>query len=333
MCDTNEINRRNGLIFNIPPPRYTPRNPYKEGYTKEQLDMRRKAEILKYNKTSNFRITKAQSWVQVVAGKYQRRTYSNEYLNRPTTEDRDCENVVTYSSGAGVPGPQIPLYLDKNVPLYNYNTQQSTQGIINTTETEMWREKYDSDIISSIPTIYTLNIRSPIDSTRYKFSVATSIGIYVRGISNAASARAFTIIVFINSSSVKVRFGGEYVSNSVPTITTSTFTITGSIPASGTFAGAIYLGNIIIDNMLLFTSNGNTYDIMLEPIISATFDDGSALSSANNISAQLYTNLVEYSNDTNKLSNNTKRFGTNLTFTQQGSSSTISSPTLSGKLP
>ena len=329
MCDTNEINRRNGLIFNIPPPRYTPRNPYEEGYTKEQLDMRRKAEILKYNKSSNYRITKAQSWVQVVSGKYQRRTYSNEYLNRPTTEDRDCENVITYSTGANVPGPRIPLYLDKNVPLYNYNTQQNVQGIENVDEVDMWRTKYDTDLISYSPTIYTLNIRPPIDNTQYKFSVNTSFGIYVRGISTAL--RTFTIIVFINSSSTKVRFGGQYVSHSTPNIIQGgTFTITGT--ATSTFAGAIYLGNITINNMLLYTSNGNTYDIILEPIISATFDDGSS-SATNSITAQLYTNLIDYSNDANKLSNNVKRFGTNITFNQQGASSTISAPTLSGILP
>ncbi len=332
MCDTNETNRRNGLKFNIPPPRYTPRNPYEEGYTKEQLDMRRKAEILKYNKSSNYRITKAQSWVQVVNGNFQRRTYSNEYLNRPTVEDRDCENVVTYSTGANVPGPKIPLYLDKNVPLYNYNTQQTVQGINNIDEIDMWRTKYDTDLISYSPTIYTLNIRSLIDNTQYKFSVNTSFGIYVKGISSNIS-HTFTIIIYLNSSSVKVRFGGQYVSYSIPNIVpSSTITITGIVPVFGTFAGAIYLGNISIDNILLYTSNGNTYDIILEPVISATFDDGLS-TSTNNITAQLYTNLIDYSNDTNKLSNNTKKFGTNITFDQQGSSSTIGTPIISGILP
>jgi hypothetical protein len=38
MCDATEINRRNGLKFNIPPPRYTPQNPYEDGFTKEQLE-------------------------------------------------------------------------------------------------------------------------------------------------------------------------------------------------------------------------------------------------------------------------------------------------------
>lgn len=331
MCDTNETNRRNGLKFNIPPPRYTPRNPYEEGYTKEQLDMRRKVEILKYNKSSNYRITKAQSWVQVVNGNFQRRTYSNEYLNRPTAEDRDCENVVTYSTGANVPGPKIPLYLDKNIPLYNYNTQQNVQGINNINEVDMWRTKYDTDLISYSPTIYTINIRSPIDNPQYKFSVNTSFGIYVRGVSSAF--RTFKISINMVSSSVKVRFGGQYLSNIAPIIVpSSTIDISGSVTASGTFAGAIYLGNIIINNILLYTSNGNTYDIILEPIISATFDDGSS-STTNNIAAQLYTNLIDYSNDANKLSNNTKKFGTNMTFNRLASTSIIGTPTLSGVFP
>jgi hypothetical protein len=334
MCDATETNRRNGLKFNIPPPRYTPQNPYEDGFTKEQLDMRRKVEILKYNKSSNYRITKAQSWVQVVNGNFQRRTYSKSYLNRLTTEDRDCENIVTYSTGANIPGPQIPLYLDKNVPLYNYNTQRNVQGINNINEVDMWRTKYDTDLISYSPTIYTLNIRPPIDNTQYKFSVNTSFGIYVRGISNSLASRPFKISISLTSSSVKVRFGGQYLSNIAPIISSpGTINISGNVTSTGNFAGAIYLGNIIMSNIVLYTSNGNTYDIILEPIISATFDDGSTSTITNNITAQLYTNLIDYSNNANQLSNNTKRFGINMTFAQQASTSIIGTPMLSGTLP
>jgi hypothetical protein len=41
------IQRRFQFLYNNPPPRLTPTSPYKSGeYTKEQLDMRRKAEVL-----------------------------------------------------------------------------------------------------------------------------------------------------------------------------------------------------------------------------------------------------------------------------------------------
>jgi len=64
--------RAKQLTFNTPLPRNEIVSPYNGNYTKEQLDMRRKAEILKYNnnssssKTNN--LSKAQRWAQLVKG-------------------------------------------------------------------------------------------------------------------------------------------------------------------------------------------------------------------------------------------------------------------------
>jgi len=331
-CNAAEQNRRNGLIFNIPPPRYTPQNPYNEGWTKEQLDMRRKAEVLKYNKTANTRTTKTQSWLQIVRGVYQRRTYSGAYLSGINNADANCETVVTYSTGAGIPGPQIPLYLDPRVPLYNYNTQQQALGINNEEETDMWRSKYDTNLLSNMPNIFTINIRTPIDNTQYKYTLRTSIGLYLDGSSNALD---YNVSVSFKQTSVKVLYGGELVSIS-PTIRLDsefisdvggniTKDISGSL-LGGPYAGAIYLGNMTISNLLLPTAAGNTYDIVLEPVISIkgriTTD-----------TATLYSNLIPFSNDPRILSNNTKKFTTNMTFATQQSSSIIELPSLTGQTP
>jgi len=331
-CNTAEQNRRNGLIFNIPPPRYTPQNPYNEGWTKEQLDMRRKAEVLKYNKTANTRITKTQSWLQIVRGVYQRRTYSGAYLSGINNADANCEDVITYSTGAGIPGPQTPLYLDPRVPLYNYNTQQQAIGINNDEETDMWRTKYDTNLLSIMPNIFTINIRTPIDNTQYKYTLRTSIGLYLDGSSNALD---YNVSVSFKQTSVKVLYGGALVSTS-PTIRLDsefitdvggniTKDISGSL-LGGPYAGAIYLGNMTISNLLLPTAAGNTYDIVLEPVISIrdriTTD-----------TAILYSNLIPFSNDPRILSNNTKKFTTNMTFTTQQSSSIIELPSLTGQTP
>ena len=314
-CSIAEKNRRNGLIFNIPPPRYTPQNPYINGWTKEQLDMRRKAEVLKYNKTANDRITQKQSWLQIVRGAYQRRTYSASYLTGINNGDTNCETVVTYSTGAGIPGPQIPLYLDPRVPLYNYNTQQQGLGINNKEETDMWRTKYDTNLLSNMQNIFTINIRPPIDNTQYKYTLRTSIGLYLDGSSNPLDE--FNVSLSFNSASVKVFYGGSLVSTS-PTITIdSGFTsdaggnITKDISGSllgGPYAGAIYLGNMTIDNILLSTAAGNTYDIILEPVISII---GRIITTDRAI---LYSNLIPFSNDTQILSNNTRKFTTGMTF-------------------
>jgi hypothetical protein len=64
--------RSKQLLFNTPLPRYTPISPYNGEFTKFQLDMRRKAEVLKHNnnasstKTNN--LTKAEKWSQIVKG-------------------------------------------------------------------------------------------------------------------------------------------------------------------------------------------------------------------------------------------------------------------------
>ena len=332
-CSTAEKNRRNGLIFNIPPPRYTPQNPYSEGWTKEQLDMRRKAEVLKYNKTANTRTTKTQSWLQIVRGVYQRRTYSGAYLSGINNADADCETVITYSTGAGIPGPQIPLYLDPRVPLYNYNTQQQALGINNDEETDMWRTKYDTNLLSIMPNIFTINIRTPIDNTQYKYTLRTTIGLYLDGSSNALD---YNVSVSFKQTSVKVLYGGALISTS-PTIRLDsefisdgggniTKDISGSL-LGGPYAGAIYLGNMTISNLLLPTAAGNTYDIVLEPVISIK---GRIIV---NDRAILYSNLIPFSNDPRILSNNTKKFTTNMTFATQQSSSIIELPSLTGQTP
>jgi hypothetical protein len=331
-CSTLEQNRRNGLIFNIPPPRYTPTNPYESGFTKEQLDMRRKAEVLKYNKSANGRITKVQSWTQVVSGSTQRRTYSGAYL--ANAADTACEQVVTYTTGAGIPGPAIPLYLDPAVPLYNYNTQSVGLGINNREEDDMFRTKYNSGLLSNGPVIYTLNIRPTIDATMYNFTVRTSVGIYLDG---SANANDFTSSVTILPSSIKVLYGYETVIlTQQPVVKMESgapvnLNVSGSL-SGGPYAGAIYLGNIVISNLLLPTAAGNTYDIIIEPSITATIVGVASDNLTNQIRATFYSNLTPFSNDPTTLSNNSKRFGTRMTFSTAASASTVQAPSLTGSL-
>jgi hypothetical protein len=64
--------RSKQLLFNVPQPRFNPVSPYNGIYTKFQLDMRRKAEVLKYSnnasstKTNN--LTKSEKWAQIAKG-------------------------------------------------------------------------------------------------------------------------------------------------------------------------------------------------------------------------------------------------------------------------
>ena len=115
-------------------------NTITSGITQKQLDMRRKAEILQYNKNSsvNNKLTRAQKYAQLVRGTYRRTqteviqtpilnslgqiikydTTTNIYSMGPCESDK---SIVTPSSSSDVPGPIVNLSLNKDIPLYKYS--------------------------------------------------------------------------------------------------------------------------------------------------------------------------------------------------------------------
>jgi len=80
LCDQ----RKKQMLFNNPQFRFTPVSPYNGNFTKFQLDMRRKAEILKYSnmssssKTNN--LTKAQKFAQIIKGNTQKQSFQNKTI-------------------------------------------------------------------------------------------------------------------------------------------------------------------------------------------------------------------------------------------------------------
>jgi hypothetical protein len=86
-------------------------SPYQNGVTQQQLNMRRKAEILKYNSTKSSTqtngITKNQLFSKIVSTNY-------------TPCSVDANNKPVSTSSSGIPGPPMYLFEDPNVTLYNY---------------------------------------------------------------------------------------------------------------------------------------------------------------------------------------------------------------------
>jgi hypothetical protein len=107
-------------------------------YPKYQLDMRRKAEILQYNKNQN-NLTQKQLWSMLNKGNlYRKKTWATQGINStdPNTNDltlignnlvcnpgQSFQSIVNPSYSSDVPGPPIGLYLDPTVPLTNYKNQ------------------------------------------------------------------------------------------------------------------------------------------------------------------------------------------------------------------
>ena len=93
--------------------------PYNGSVTQDQLNMRRKVEILKYNPTQTNTQTNARTqkevFSQIMRGSYKQC-------------QRDTRSNPVSTTASDVPGKPMYLYEDSNIPLYNYK-KQVTFGI------------------------------------------------------------------------------------------------------------------------------------------------------------------------------------------------------------
>lgn len=271
---TIDANRQNGMVFNVPPVRYTPISPYENNLTQYQLNMRRKVEILKYKK--NTVMTKKQGFAQAIKGATQRRNFSQTQILEPQNRQR-CPPTI--STAANVPGPAFYLSLDPNVPLYNYNTvaTYATENKEDTVIKWMYMENYD--VVGNNIKLVTLNIRKPIDQSVYIYTFTTSIGMQINGIRGPLDALpTFTVTLIPDDINIIVKYGGqEIIPLTIPVVTLSPGFLTeisGNVIAtvgSPVFNGHIYMGGITVSNLALMTSPGYTYDIFIKHNPSNTF--------------------------------------------------------------
>ena len=331
VCTTVQ-NIRNSLVFNQPGVRYTPINPYSLGYTQAQLDMRRKAEILQYNKSSNGKSSKKQTFVTAVKGSLQRRTFSNYFLKAVQDgTEQSCPSdilIPTLTTASDVPGPAMYLVYDPSVVLYNYNSQQQAYGTKNTESKYMWLTNYDTDVMNDNNNlkIFTLNIQPGIDNNLYRFSFTTSVSFNITGYNTQHTGPDASGIFKLNippsNLGLTVMYGGQPVQLSQPpTITYSPGFLTDvsgyvlTRTTANQFSGDIYIGNIAFSNILLSTYNRNTYDFYVEYIPSYT--------TTNIDNFSLFVKM-------NRSSNSAKLFESGLKFSYTPSLDTITSFNLTG---
>lgn len=126
MTSTACTERLNQMLNNVPPARYTPPSPYPK-YTQYQLDMRRKAEILKYNnsstKTNN--PTKKQQFAYIVSRASNGGGAAASLSQQCAASDQGASTPLP-SYFSGVPGPVTMLFNDPSIPLYRYSSAKPT---------------------------------------------------------------------------------------------------------------------------------------------------------------------------------------------------------------
>ena len=178
--------RRQNMLFNVPPTRFTQESPYKYNssgqlqFTKQQLDMRRKVEILKHNKSSTQgnKQTKKEQWSHMNSRKYSIRKIIGDASLLPgatVVSSVDCATIPTSSKKTDVPGPEIILQQDNSIPLYIYGAPVRSYGFLNEENTNGFEVISNGEIKTFYDGVYgflaCLKIMDSIDETSKLFRI------------------------------------------------------------------------------------------------------------------------------------------------------------------
>jgi hypothetical protein len=314
--DTTYLNsidqKKRFQLFNIPANRYDnlSTSPYNKinpntgkPYTKFDLDMRRKAEILKYNSnrmsTQTNNLTKAQKFALAVNGYSQQSTYSQSFINANIENGivNTCPPgtiVQMPSSASDVPGTLL-LYDDPTIPLYNItnDTSISAYGIINQQSNPYqngFQYSNQTNVIyngqkstNSLFTIYMFN--TPTKTYAFSFTSPILIEFFSNLNSSSTipptgSVNSFQII--LNSINVNVNYSLSpmslkstisYKINNTEIISQPLLLEVNVNPNA--FNGSYYLGTINVSNIVLPVNLGYIYDFQLIPNFSVIYPSNS----------------------------------------------------------
>ena len=280
--------RKQQQLLNVPPSRIEMVNPYENSkVTKYQFDMRRKAEVLKYNQGSSKSntLTKKQAFTQVMNGSSI--PISNDYINKninPVTASLasavlacNTENIPTSSSASGVPNDYLnnvnTLHYDSNIPLYNYINPVLTRsyGIINPTiatsviNYSVFPNATNNNQVSIIEfTEATLN-------STYTLSLLNiPIALQIFGNISGNNINTKFDSVVINDISLQILYNNEIVTP-ISTIRYTFIPVNNyivNVTNSGnlnntTFSGTVYIGNLSFYNIILYAIPGYIYTLKI----------------------------------------------------------------------
>lgn len=292
------------LMFN-PIVRLEIESPYNGLYTQEQLNMRRKAEILEY-KRDDFKTkqnTQKEDFVEIVNGKqsdpYLQKIFYNlgettigkiildTYVYLPIKE-YNCEvDIITQtpSTNAGVPGNSI-IIKDPSIPLYNYK-QQRNYGIQEPLYNYNLYVQSDRNIFTNpgvnteILNFYTVNaIGRSTEVTELSIPIAWYISGKLKSVAEFSGDNNFLSIrpplnqvINISQINYSLKFNNDVIQNgtfSIPMSTDISFDISfvNISETNNEFVLQYYIGNITIDDIILNSTSDFVYDLEINPTIS-----------------------------------------------------------------
>ena len=270
-------------------------SPYNNAYSKSMLDMRRKAEILKYgnnqssSKTNN--LSKKEKFALLTRG-----TGRQSAAICPNSTD-STSIIYTLSTSSDVPGPPIFLYEDSTVPLYNYGAQTRTYATF-------IKDENNPFSYSTVENIFIAADTFPVDPRpefpffylRINPSVETRINVFTFTIpivlslfGNCTNIGPVPSVTFaISNPRVKIYYRNGLVNTSaIPTVVkfqignTNTLsdasTLTFRPSGVGAFSAQIYIGTIEVTNLTLPTVSGFIYTANLLTVVEAKSTAGATV--------------------------------------------------------
>jgi len=250
-------------LYNQPLPRIDLNsiNPYLGGkFTKSQLDMRRKAEILKYSparvSTQTNNLTKKQQFSMLARGSYVQPQQS--VLERGNISCAEDNMIMTPTSSCDVPGPVMYLYNDETVPLYNFSSF-NTRSYSDYAAPDVTPWQFVSIPNLSIQagvqeTSHYLMLYNSVSQPTYTYTVTVPVGISVSGTSYANSNARITASV--SSATLRSYYNdnlyGTYSNPAFDSSMTHVFDVSNVRP--GPFSANSFVGSMTFSGVQLYTS-------------------------------------------------------------------------------
>lgn len=274
ICNIMYQTRRRQL-FTMPLVRYNPESPY-PSYTTQQLDMRRKVEVLK-NKPSS---------INSLSNTLTQKQQLSRILSGTTKSNNLCLSdylLSTPSYKSDVPGPIVNLQLDPTIPLYKYHNNGIVQ-IDSLGENQellfnfLWSINANYNILTNTGNeiaLFSMFITKNIIDPYYIFNINVPFAIRINGNYNGATSFNY----YITSAYLNIYYSGTPVNigttNNIYQVSTSdisyNFTvdvsnvfITNNYNASyNNFSTQLFVGNLLFKNIKLQTQINYIYDFTL----------------------------------------------------------------------
>lgn len=250
------------------------------------LNMRRKAEILQYNpnRQSNQTnsATKTQKFALLVNAPPRINNW-NRIADTANQADPNCSDDLTPvpTSSSDVPGPIMNLIYNRNIPLYNYLNPVQTRGygsVTNVLPNSEFQFNYESNIFISdksvayasrdpmtLITAYFPDLNQQTENVPLTFTIP--FGIYIRGIINTTYNSNITIGINNISLGIYLNDGliqtfSTYQNNCGNII----FNLNG-FSQNTVFGLTKYLGNISVTNSYVNINKSMIYTIKIKASI------------------------------------------------------------------